>query len=274
MRASVVSLRGAGPTRLRARALSPLPALRLTARCRGGERPRPPRRRLLGLSQRHGPVRALGRAPGRGRGHLLPHLRLPALPAVRSGPYARRRSAVHGRLRVAAAPANRPGLLAGADGDRACRRVGRPVLAEGRARVLRLRPDLLPGLLTGRHPRGLDAVRRGELLRIPSALGLADAARSWLSPAQRGTRPRCPLLPRDRLQGLAALQVAHARRRRWGARSAAAPRLPRPVRAGDGPGRGERRLRGPARAPAAPPCARPVPRARLAVRAGHAVPGG
>ena len=71
------------------------------------------------------------------------------------------------RLRLAALPAHRARLLGGADRDRAA---DRPRGLRPPAALLRLRADLLAERRLRRHPGGLDAVHRGLLLRLPSAL--------------------------------------------------------------------------------------------------------
>ena len=110
------------------------------------------------------------------------------------------RAAARRALRGPAGAADRARVLARADGR------GDRLLAAGRAdaerdrHLLRLRPDLLDGHVHRRARAGLDAVRGGHLLRLPAAVGVADAARRP-GRACAARRWRCSAWRRSRWPG-------------------------------------------------------------------------
>ncbi len=109
----------------------------------------------------------------------------------------------------------------------------------GVSHVLRVRPDLLAEHAHRRARAGLDAVRRGDVLRVPAAVGLGAAgARTGgprRDPAPRGARAGRAVRGVTGLEGGLRLgRIARERRRLPVAAFAA--RLPRPVRARHGPG--------------------------------------
>ncbi len=197
---------------------------------------RAPRRRQVRLPAR------------RRRRRLLPDLGVPALPPVRRRARGRRRSrSAPGRLLPGPVPPHLPCVLGRADRRRAVparadapdpRHLGLPLVLPAAPAVQR-RPPLR------RHPAGVDALRRGQLLRVPPAVGARHPRASRGAPPT-GSRwswagSRCSTSPAS--SGAACSPTSTLARQ---PRPARAPRVLRRVRARHG-ARGRERMGGAAR---------------------------
>ena len=191
------------------------------------------------------PFAAAHLADGEADQHSGHHLRPTAGPTSRptAGPTSRPTAgAAHARLLPRPFPPHLPRVLGRADGRRAV-----PARADAPDPRPRRLPLLLPVVAAvhreaslRRYPAGVDAVRRGQLLRLPAAVGARD-------PAHRGAR-REPAGGRARRARRAVRRRPRVARRVRALRPVAqqprparAPGVLRRVRARDGP-RGRERV--------------------------------
>ena len=191
-----------------------------------------------GLTTRHPLIGNFTFAPRDRGGRVLRDLGVPAVPAVRRRPPGRASGAGRPSVREAAAAAHRACLLAGTRR----RRVGVALPeATGRQRrrcrrVLQLPADLLPPLHPGGHQRGVDAVRRDVVLRLPARLRRGAGGGAAAAAADAGGRARRPL--RDQ-PGVEARHLRPPGDPADGGGDVAAGQ-PRSVRPRHGPRRGQR----------------------------------